>query len=78
MGQCMSRKAAGAFAASAAAAHSKPTSKMQRQLPVSINFLWPYCAYLASIDHEITNGWMTCINGIPNSNSTILDNKWHY
>jgi hypothetical protein len=29
MGQCMSRKAAGAFAASAAAAHSKPT-KMQK------------------------------------------------
>ncbi|KYB29199.1 hypothetical protein TcasGA2_TC000995 [Tribolium castaneum] len=32
MGQCMSRKAAGAFAASAAAARSKPT-KMQHQSP---------------------------------------------
>lgn len=28
MGQCMSRKAAGAFAASAAAAHNRPTAKM--------------------------------------------------
>lgn len=31
MGQCMSRKAAGAFAASAAAAHTRPT-KMQKTI----------------------------------------------
>jgi hypothetical protein len=35
MGQCMSRKAAGAFAASAAAAHSKPT-KMQKHGQIQV------------------------------------------
>jgi hypothetical protein len=35
MGQCMSRKAAGAFAASAAAAQSKPT-KMQKHGQIQV------------------------------------------
>lgn len=78
MGQCMSRKAAGAFAASAAAAHSKPTSKMQqRQLPVSTNFLWPYSVHIwpQLITKSRMDGWMASINGIRDSNCTIQKDR---
>lgn len=46
MGQCMSRKAAGAFAASAAAAHNRPSEMQKRgflqvKLPTSLIIMIP-------------------------------------
>lgn len=58
MGQCMSRKAAGAFAASAAVSHNRP-SKMQRHQYQVKYLLSSFLKYEMSLNILILNASAT-------------------